>query len=98
MIDKIKLQKLCDKITKEQLQEITKTYNIKTHIDTKAHYIIKRKYTYIDIGTSGRYMIENKTGNIFGIKAYSQVNYNHYYGNLDTIDDYYWGHFYATKK
>lgn len=57
-----------------------------------------QKYTKVDVGTSGKYMVENATGNIFGIKAYGQVHKGHFYGTLDTIDDYYWGEYYPKHK
>lgn len=55
----------------------------------------KRKYTNIDINNSGRYMVDNSTGEIYGIKGYGQVNKNHYYGTLDTICNYFWGRYTA---
>lgn len=55
-----------------------------------------KKYTKIDIGTSGKFMID-KEGNIFGIKAYGVIHKGHYYGTLDTINQYFWGN-YKPKK
>lgn len=57
-----------------------------------------RDYTKIDVGHSGMLMIENDTGKIYGIKSYGQVHKGHYYGTLDTISDYYWGHHYPMRK
>ena len=60
-----------------------------------------KKYTKLDIGPacnmSGRYMIENETGNIYGIKAYGVIHRGHYYGTLDTIDQYDWSGYTAYK-
>jgi hypothetical protein len=42
-----------------------------------------RKYTKVDVGTSGRYMIETATEKIYGIKAYGVIHRGHYYGTLD---------------
>ena len=56
-----------------------------------------KKYAKVDIGSSGRYMVEVSTGNIFGIKAYGQIHKGHFYGTLDTIDDYFWGEYYPIK-
>ena len=56
------------------------------------------KYTKVDIGSSGRYMVEMATGNIFGIKAYGQIHRGHFYGTLETIDEYFWGGYYPIKK
>jgi hypothetical protein len=59
------------------------------------------KYTKIDICTpqqSGRYMVVNDTGDIYGIKAYGVIHKGHYYGTLDTVDQYYWGSYRAIKR
>jgi len=39
----------------------------------------------VDIGNSGRFMIEIETGNIFGIKGYGTVHRGHFYGTLETV-------------
>ena len=53
------------------------------------------KYTKVDIGPehnmSGKYMIDNATGEIFGIKGYGRVHKGHTYGTLATAGDWYWG-------
>ena len=54
-----------------------------------------RKYTKVDVGDSGKYMVENDTGDIYGIKAYGVIHRGHRYGNLSTIHDYYWGRYTA---
>ena len=56
-----------------------------------------QKFTKVDIGTSGRYMVENSTGNIFGIKGYGQVHKGHFYGTVDTTADYFWGNYYPER-
>jgi len=55
-----------------------------------------RKYTKVDIGTSGYFMVD-ENGNIFGIKGYGVVNKKKQYGTLDTINEWYWGG-YVPKK
>ena len=115
-----KLKALCEKITKEQIEVYKKNYpDTVFDLETikrfcQAHYTIKRKYTYVDIGTSGRYLVDTRyngndrpgkpgtldlrcNGDIFGCKAYGKIHHGHSYGDLNTIDDYYWGNFYATK-
>ncbi len=57
-----------------------------------------KKYTKVDIGGSGRYMVVNETGEIFGVKAYGVIHRGHPYGTLDTIDDWDWGGYYPRKK
>lgn len=93
-----KLQLLCDKITKQskeylQIRGLGCEANL---LNAKANYIIKKKYTYIDIGQSGKYLI-NDNGEIYGIKAYGVINLRRSYGTLDTIDNYYWGDYTAKK-
>jgi hypothetical protein len=41
-----------------------------------------RKYIKVDIGSSGRYMVEKSTGLVFGIKAYGQIHRGHRYGTV----------------
>ncbi len=55
-----------------------------------------KKYIKIDQGTSEKYMIDTN-GNIFGIKAYGIIHHVHYYGTLDTINNYYWGNYPARR-
>jgi hypothetical protein len=43
----------------------------------------KSKYIKIDAGTSGKYMVEVATGNIYGIKAYGVVHKGRFYGNIE---------------
>jgi hypothetical protein len=47
-----------------------------------------RVYTKVDVGPphnmSGRYMIDNRTGVIYGIKGYGQVHKGRRYGTLAT--------------
>jgi len=43
----------------------------------------------------GRYMVESRTGNIYGIKSWTQVNKRRQYGTLDTIDQYDWSEYYG---
>jgi hypothetical protein len=94
-----KLQKLCEKITKESQEYLIKRNlgcegNLKEAI---SHYHIAKKYTRIDIGGSGRYMVVNDTGEIYGIKAYGVIHKGHFFGTLDTIEAYFWGDYRAIK-
>ena len=56
------------------------------------------KYTKVDVGTSGKYMIENATGVIYGIKGYGVAHKGHVYGTLDTVDAWYWGGYAAVPR
>jgi hypothetical protein len=64
----------------------------------KVKVIPGKKYTKVDIGTSGRYMVENATGNIFGVKGYGVIHRGHFYGTVDTINDYDWSDYYPVRK
>jgi hypothetical protein len=56
------------------------------------------KYTKVDVGDSGKYMVENSTGVIYGIKAYGKVHKGHVYGTLDTIHEYDWSGYAGWRK
>jgi hypothetical protein len=40
------------------------------------------KYTKVDIGSGGRFMVVNATGEIYGVKGYGVIHRGHYYGTL----------------
>lgn len=95
-----KVLALCAKITEETRARIVAN-NLACEanlIAAEAHYHTETKYFRVDVGTSGRYMIERSTERIYGIKAYGVINKGHYYGTLDTIDDYFWGEYAAIPK
>ena len=58
-------------------------------------------YTKIDRGPehnmSGFLMVDNQTGDIYGIKGYGKVHKGHHYGTLATADQWYWGE-YGPRK
>lgn len=60
------------------------------------------KYTKVNIGpehnVSGKYMVENSTGVIYGIKGYGQVHKGHAYGTLATVDQWYWGGYVGERR
>ena len=56
-----------------------------------------RKYANVDVGQSGKYMVELDTGNIYGIKAYGVIHRRHFYGTLDTIHEWNWSDYTARK-
>ncbi len=98
MLNKAKLQSLCDKITYQsrELLTIKGLDCIVNLLNAKATYKIKKKYTYIDINQSGRYMINN-SGEIYGIKAYGVINKRKFYGTLNIINEFYWGDYTAKR-
>ena len=98
MLDKAKLQLLCDKITNQSRELLViKGLDCEANLlNAKATYKIKKKYTYIDIGSSGKYLI-NDNGEIYGIKAYGVINKGYFYGTLDTTSEFYWGDYTAKR-
>lgn len=56
-----------------------------------------KKYARVDVGDSGKYMIDVTDGTIYGIKGYGQVHKGHRYGTLDTIDQWRWGDYRAFR-
>ena len=61
------------------------------------------KYTKVNLGTegggmSGKFMIENATGIIYGIKGYGVAHKGHSYGTLDTVDEWHWGDYSPYRR
>ena len=68
-------------------------------VDMACRVTIKpgKKYTKIDVGRSGKYMVVNATGEIFGIKAYGVIHRGHQYGTLDTATEWDWSDYVARR-
>ena len=95
-----KIKRFAETITDQQLaRHATDGLTYPGH-ETAAQASIKpgKKYTKVDVGMSGKYMVDNATEEIFGIKAYGVIHRGHQYGNLDSIDDWNWGGYYTTRK
>lgn len=95
-----KLEALAALVQKESIERlVAQKLNCPANINNCTTSIkAGNKYTKIDIGHSGKLMIENSTGNIYGVKAYGVIHKGHQYGTLDTIKDYFWGYYYPIKK
>ena len=65
--------------------------------DSNTRVKMGRKYANVDVGQSGKYMVELDTGNIYGIKAYGVIHRRHFYGTLDTIHEWNWSDYTARK-
>lgn len=48
------------------------------------------KWARVDVGTSGKYMVNLATNEIVGIKAYGVPHPGHKFGTLDTVQDWDW--------
>ena len=55
-----------------------------------------KKYYKVDLGYSGRFMIDME-GNIFGIKAYGVIHRGHRYGTLLTVNQWDWSGYYPKR-
>lgn len=55
-----------------------------------------KKWARVDVGSSGKYMVDIATGEIVGIKAYGVPHLGHRYGTLDTIREWDWSDYTAT--
>jgi hypothetical protein len=94
------INEFANKVQKETLERLNKDYPNTNHDwepDSKTKIIVGKKYTKVDVGQSGKFMVVNDTGEIFGIKAYGVIHKGHKYGTLETINDYFWGHYSPIK-
>lgn len=62
-----------------------------------AKLTLGKKYARVDVGGSGKYMVDMETGQIYGIKAYGVIHRGHSYGTLDTINSWFWGGYVGRK-
>ncbi|KKL06141.1 hypothetical protein LCGC14_2599000 [marine sediment metagenome] len=97
MENKIKqFAELLEKEQKERLHQ--KNLACQANLDScKVTVKPGKKYIKVDVGLSGKYMID-QGGNIYGIKGYGVIHKGHCYGTLDTINDYYWGNYRGVCK
>lgn len=95
-----KLQVFAERLEREQLERLVADgLNCEANINGKKVKIkAGKKFIKVDVGSCGKFMIEIQTGNIFGIKGYGVAHRGHWYGTLDTVDEYNWGGYYPEKK
>ena len=55
-----------------------------------------KKFARVDVGASGKYMVDLDTLEIFGVKGYGVVHRGHCYGTLNTIHAWNWGGYTAV--
>jgi hypothetical protein len=94
-----KIDKFAALVQAQQLERLkAEGMDCETNINNAQVKVIPgSKYTKVNIGSSGRYMIELSTGNIYGIKGYGVIHRGHYYGTLDTAAEYTWGDYYPER-
>lgn len=78
---------------------IERGYTWEIHAPTHAVSVkMGKKFARVDIGDSGRYMVDLETGEIYGIKGYGVVHRGHQLGTLDTIHEWDWSDYRAVRK
>jgi hypothetical protein len=90
------VEQFADLIRASQTERMAREYPNLSAPSIQVHK--RRKYTLVDIDHSGVYMIENETGNIYGILAYGKINRKHFYGNLATADQWNWSLYRAVRR
>ena len=92
------IKEFAELVEKQQIENLTKRDLVcEANINNcRTRIVLGKKYTKVDVGTSGKFMIDQQ-GNIFGIKGYGVIHRGHGYGTLDTIDEYFWGAYAPIK-
>ena len=94
-----KIRKFADILEQQQVESLKRRdLDCQANINNcKVHIRPGKKYIKVDVGSSGKFMIDADE-NIFGIKGYGVIHRGKQYGTLDTIDDYFWGEYAPIKK
>ena len=96
------IEELADLILTQSKERLARKYSKEQASWEKVEVKPGPKYTKVDRGPgsnmSGMLMIENSTGMIYGIKGYGKVHKGHFYGTLDTADQWYWGEYYPRPR
>jgi len=94
------IQEFADRVEREQRARLARDYpNLDLTTDQYRIAVhVGQKYTRVDFGGSGKYMIVNDTGEIFGIKGYGVIHRGHRYGTLDTAESWNWGDYRAVPR
>jgi len=95
---KEKLEAFRAKVEADQIAGLKAQGYNPAHHDHRTRVVMGRKYAKVDVGTSGKYMVDLATGEIFGIKAYGVIHRGYCFGTLDTIDDFDWSGYRGVKK
>mgnify|MGYP001615715714 CR=1 FL=1 len=94
------LQRFAERLESEQRARLAREYP-KLDLTTeqyRARVAVGLKYSLVDFGGSGKYMVVNATGEIFGIKSYGVIHRGHAYGTLGTLNAWDWGGYAATPR
>lgn len=84
------IENLVEKLDEIEARKYDEKFPGSTHPPDKVHTRPRRKYVAIDIGTSGAWLVERETGEIFNIKSYGSPDKNKKaksdIGNIATVD------------
>ena len=85
MVNGYKIEKFAQLVEEQELAALISLCGSSKGNETSylTHIKPKRKYIYVDVGNSGRYIIEGE--NVFGCKAYGVIHRGHFFGTLDDI-------------
>lgn len=95
-----KLESLGALIEQEQAERVRRDYPklFELGMTPKVKIVPGRRYTKIDVGDSGKYMVENETQQVFGIKGYGVIHRGYRFGTLDEMLLWDWSGYRAFKK
>lgn len=96
-----KLQAFCSLVEQQQRNRFAADYPgpmlaERMAQDCSTHFHIGKRWARVDVGTSGKYMVDMTTQEIVGIKAYGVPHLGHHYGTLDSIADWDWSGYHAV--
>ena len=96
------IQAFADVLSAEQKAEIVANYGADKwpihQANYTAHVHMGKKFDRVDVGGSGKYMVDMETGVIYGVKGYGVAHRGHVFGTLDTIADWIWSGYRAHHK
>lgn len=82
----------------QQIQDKLDGVGCQANLDNdRTTIVLGKKYDKVNVGGSGKYMVDRLTGEIYGIKGYGQVHKGHRYGTLHGTMTFWWGDFHARR-
>lgn len=96
-----KVEALASRIEQDVTDRFVATgYTPSVHFESsiRVHIHEGQKYIRVDVGTSGKFMVEIDGERIYGIKGYGVINRKKCFGSLDTVDQWFWGEYWPRRK
>lgn len=96
------IQEFADRVYQDRLKIYGQRYkHLDPDFEAATRVVPGRKYDKVDVGPrnnwSGKFMV-TKAGEIYGIKAYGVIHKGKRYGTLNTVDEYFWGHYSPVRR